>query len=139
MASSSTITCNFHSSIFLPTSPTRFPTSFSPTLLCPYNGVSLRPTSIVRAKFEKFQGEPLQEAQDPSSSSSSSLENTQTSLEDEEEDDRYSFVKLRFIKCKMFCSKVCSRNWNIISPESIYASNLIEWWEWDVGRVDQVR
>ncbi|XP_057427352.1 uncharacterized protein LOC130720689 isoform X1 [Lotus japonicus] len=88
MASSSTITCNFHSSIFLPTSTTRFPTSFSHTLLCPYNGISLRPTSTVRAKFEKFQGEPLQEAQDPSSSSSSSsLENTQTSLEDEEEDD----------------------------------------------------
>nr|AFK35394.1 unknown [Lotus japonicus] len=88
MASSSTITCNFHSSIFLPTSTTRFPTSFSHTLLCPYNGISLRPTSTVRAKFEKFQGEPLQEAQDlSSSSSSSSLENTQTSLEDEEEDD----------------------------------------------------
>ncbi|XP_061338021.1 uncharacterized protein LOC133284902 isoform X1 [Gastrolobium bilobum] len=86
MASSS-ITCNFHCnyhpSIFLPTSATRSSLSFPHPLLC--NGISLHPatsTSRVCAKFEKFQGEPSQEAEP-----SSSLENIETFIEDEEEDD----------------------------------------------------
>ncbi|XP_027365231.1 uncharacterized protein LOC113872133 isoform X2 [Abrus precatorius] len=86
MASSS-ITSNFHfnyhPSISLPTSATRFSLSFSHPLL--YNGLSLHPASSssrVFAKFEKFQSEPSQEAEP-----SFSLENTENSVEDDEEDD----------------------------------------------------
>ncbi|RDY13266.1 hypothetical protein CR513_01853 [Mucuna pruriens] len=86
MASSS-ITCNFHCnyhpSISFPISATRFSLSFSHPLLCAYNILSLHPassTSRVFAKFEKFQ------TQEPDPSSSLE-ENTETSVQDDEEDD----------------------------------------------------
>uniref|UniRef100_A0A0R0ERE8 DUF1995 domain-containing protein n=1 Tax=Glycine max TaxID=3847 RepID=A0A0R0ERE8_SOYBN len=87
MASSS-ITCNFHPSISFPISATRFSISFSHPLLCTYNGLSLHPSSSsfrVFAKFEKFQSQPSQfQEPDPSLSP---VENTETSVEDGEEDD----------------------------------------------------
>ncbi|XP_020210556.1 uncharacterized protein LOC109795454 [Cajanus cajan] len=94
---SSTITCtnfhcNYNSSISLPTSATRFSLSFSNSLFCTYNGLSLHTatsTSTVFAKFEKFQTQPSQSQEpDPEPDPSSSLEqNTITSVEDDEEDD----------------------------------------------------
>ncbi|KAK7344234.1 hypothetical protein VNO77_13611 [Canavalia gladiata] len=88
MASSS-ITCNFHCnyhpSISLPTSATRFALSFSHPLPCANDGLSLHSASSsfrVFAKFEKFQNEPSQAA-DPSFS----LENTETFVQEKEEDD----------------------------------------------------
>ncbi|KAL2325509.1 hypothetical protein Fmac_024567 [Flemingia macrophylla] len=82
---SSTITCtSFHCntcSISLPTSATRFPLSFSNSLLCTYNGLSLHPaasTLTVFAKFEKFQTQP-----DPDPSFSLE-QNTITSVEEDD-------------------------------------------------------
>ncbi|CAL5208582.1 unnamed protein product [Lathyrus oleraceus] len=85
--------CNFqfHSTTLLPTSPTPFSISFSHPQLSTYNhnGIPLRSatsTSKVRAKFEKFQVEPSQEAE-----ASSSLEtittDTPLNSNDNEEDD----------------------------------------------------
>ncbi|PNX86111.1 hypothetical protein L195_g042187 [Trifolium pratense] len=68
MGCRSLTTCNFHSTILLPTSPPPTPFSHPPSLLSPYNhnnGIPLR--SKLHAKFEKFQSESSQEPQ-PSSS-----------------------------------------------------------------------
>lgn len=103
--------CNFqfHSTTFLPTSPTPFSISFSHPQLSTYNhnGIPLRlrsatSTSKVRAKFEKFQGEPSQEAE-----SSFSLETitTDTPVNSNEEDDRYyHFTNFEFyVGCLCMC------------------------------------
>lgn len=102
MASSS-ITCNFHPSISFPISATRFSISFSHPLLCTYNGLSLHPSSSsfrVFAKFEKFQSQPSQ-SQEPDPSPSLE-ETTETSVQDDEEDDRYC-TTLQFELCKLCC------------------------------------
>ncbi|KAK7391995.1 hypothetical protein VNO78_20421 [Psophocarpus tetragonolobus] len=91
---SSNVTCNFHCnyhpSISLPTSATRFSLSFSHLLPSAYNGLSFHfssSTSRVFAKFEKFQTQPSH-SQEPDPHPLPSLqESTETSLEDDEEDD----------------------------------------------------
>ncbi|XP_058760591.1 uncharacterized protein LOC131633930 [Vicia villosa] len=85
--------CNFqfHSTTLLPTSPTPFSISFSHPQLSTYNhyGIPLHlrsatSTSKLRAKFEKFQGEPSQE---PESSSSLETITTDNAVNSNEEDD----------------------------------------------------
>ncbi|WJX19512.1 hypothetical protein P8452_09198 [Trifolium repens] len=81
MGCRSLTSCNFHSTILLPTSThTPFSISFShPPLFSPYNhnnGIPLR--SKLHAKFEKFQGGPSQEPQPSSSLETITMDNDET-------------------------------------------------------------